>query len=316
MTVTPISSPPRGLRSTVVKVAATVFLAMFCIPGIAGTVVLARQPDVPRALLLLPLLFVLLPILGIVAMWSSKPKPLLSPAGSMPTATPAVLEPVLLPVGGGSRPRNAPAAAAALRPALGPLGKLVGVTIAALFWNGIVSVFVVVIGKEWAEGSWPIFPTLFLTPFVAVGIGLLVGAGYCLLACFNPRAVVELIPTGVTVGGSTLVRWSFTGRPSRITRLTITLEGREEATYQQGTSSRTDQEMFHTSRLVDSTGTWEIPRGEVRLVIPEHTMHTFMADHNKIVWVLKLHGDIPRWPDVDEELPVTVLPAPPRGQAT
>jgi hypothetical protein len=313
MTVKPISSPPRGPGSTVVKVAATVFLAMFCFPGIVGLVLLARQPDVPKALLLFPLLFVLLPILGIVAMWRWKPGPV-SPSGSIATVAPSTPEPVLLPVGGGFSTRSVPAGAAPLQAAIGPVGKLLGMTLVSLFWNGIVAVFVVSIGKEWAQGSWPIFPTLFLTPFVAVGVGLLAGAGYYLLACFNPRPVVEIAPTGVTVGGSSTVRWSFTGRPSRITRLTITLEGREEATYQQGTSSRTDKETFHSARLFDSTGAWDIPRGEVRVSIPGRTMHTFSADHNKIVWVLKLHGDIPHWPDVDEELPATVLPAPPRGE--
>ena len=37
-------------------------------------------------------------------------------------------------------------------------------------------------------------------------------------------------------------------------------------------------------------------------------MHTFAAPHNKVVWCLKVRGEIPRWPDVDEEFPLEVLP--------
>jgi hypothetical protein len=38
-------------------------------------------------------------------------------------------------------------------------------------------------------------------------------------------------------------------------------------------------------------------------------MHSFEASNNKIVWAVKLHGEIAKWPDVDFEFPITVLPA-------
>jgi hypothetical protein len=36
-------------------------------------------------------------------------------------------------------------------------------------------------------------------------------------------------------------------------------------------------------------------------------MHSFAAKNNKIVWTLHVRGEIPRWPDVDDEFPFTVL---------
>ena len=37
-------------------------------------------------------------------------------------------------------------------------------------------------------------------------------------------------------------------------------------------------------------------------------MPTFDAPNNDIEWCLKLRGDIPFWPDVAEEFPITVYP--------
>jgi hypothetical protein len=90
--------------------------------------------------------------------------------------------------------------------------------------------------------------------------------------------------------------------------LRIFLEGREEATYQRGTNTYTDKEIFATVDFVDTTADWEMPRGSAELVIPEDTMHSFEADSNKIVWEIKVAGDIARWPDVQQNFPITLRP--------
>ena len=51
-----------------------------------------------------------------------------------------------------------------------------------------------------------------------------------------------------------------------------------------------------------------VHRGNATLAIPEHTMPTFESDNNKIFWQLKVHGDIPFWPDVNEKFELTVYP--------
>jgi hypothetical protein len=48
--------------------------------------------------------------------------------------------------------------------------------------------------------------------------------------------------------------------------------------------------------------------GRARLMIPPGTMPTFRSEHNKILWTLRVRGDIPRWPDIKEEYEITVLP--------
>jgi hypothetical protein len=37
-------------------------------------------------------------------------------------------------------------------------------------------------------------------------------------------------------------------------------------------------------------------------------MHTFEGRNNKVLWRLHVTGGIPRWPDIDDEYPLTILP--------
>ncbi|MCZ7648655.1 MAG: hypothetical protein M5U26_25920 [Planctomycetota bacterium] len=42
------------------------------------------------------------------------------------------------------------------------------------------------------------------------------------------------------------------------------------------------------------------------VTLPADAMHSFSAEHNKIVWKLRVQGDIERWPDFDREFPLRV----------
>lgn len=195
-----------------------------------------------------------------------------------------------------------------LEPQVGPIGKLLGSLVFALFWNGIVSVPVWQAWKAWERGHADWFLIIFLVPFVLVGLASVAFVGHFALASANPRPRLTMHRAGICLGERLGIDWDFSGRASRIRRLRIVLEGREEATYQRGTDSRTDREVFASLILVDTANGWEIPRGSAALVIPEDTMHSFAADNNKIVWELKVSGDIERWPDVEQSFPITVHP--------
>jgi hypothetical protein len=53
----------------------------------------------------------------------------------------------------------------------------------------------------------------------------------------------------------------------------------------------------------------EIGFGEIGFVMPSDSMHSFEAYWNRIVWEIKVHGDIKWWPDVEETFKIAVLPA-------
>jgi len=195
-----------------------------------------------------------------------------------------------------------------LKPQVGPAGKVGGSLFFALFWNGIVSIFVWQAWKGWEQGNPDWFLTIFLIPFVLVGLASFGFVGHFLLALANPRPRLTLTPGQPRLGNALRLEWRFTGRAGRLGNLRIFLEGREEATYQRGTDTITEREIFATFDLINTQNDWEIPRGAVELTIPSDSMHSFEADANKIIWEIKIEGEIDRWPDIGQNFPITIRP--------
>lgn len=189
-------------------------------------------------------------------------------------------------------------------------GKVFGLLFFALFWNGITSVFVGFAIKSWMDGNPEWFLTIFITPFVIIGLVVILAFFKEVLGLFNPKPVVT-VNTNTLAPGETLdVAWDIKGRTSRISRLTITLEGREEATYRQGTNTRTDDNTFATYPVYETTYEFDMQAGAASIMIPEDAVHTLHAGSNKILWMIKIEGDIPRWPDIEIEYEIFVTPKP------
>ena len=195
-----------------------------------------------------------------------------------------------------------------LEPEAGPIAKVVGMTIVAAIWNGIISVFLWQVYKGFATGNPEWFLTIFMIPFVLVGLGLVVGIFYTALAAFNPRPRLTISPASPRLGTRFQVSWAFIGRAGRISHLDIALEGHERATYRRGTNSHTDRTAFASFDLVSTGNDWEIPRDSAEVEIPEDTMHSFASNNNAVVWSLVVRGDIPRWPDVSETFEIEIRP--------
>lgn len=179
----------------------------------------------------------------------------------------------------------------------------------AVIWNGITYIALWnTLGQ--GDGGFDMVATLFLIPFVLIGLALLGGVLYFFLTLFNPRPDLTLSPGYLPLGGTAMIGWAFRGNASRICKLTITLQGQEAATYRRGTSSTTDRSIFEKIVIVETEVAAEIRQGEVAVTVPEFTAPTFNAPNNKIQWQVKVHGDIRRWPDVNEEFELVVSPLP------
>ncbi len=190
-----------------------------------------------------------------------------------------------------------------LEPEHTPGVKLGCMIFVALFWNGIVGVFV------WQFIKSPdLFTGCFLIPFVIIGLLLLVGIPYQMLAMANPRPRLRLADGRLRPGGSTNLYWSFTGAARRLHSLKIDLEGREKATYRSGDSNSTSSATFARVPLVDLQQRDLIGEGSTQVNIPADAMHSFRANRNELAWFVVLHGKIRRWPDVGAEFEVEVLP--------
>jgi hypothetical protein len=221
--------------------------------------------------------------------------------------SPAGIPPVEV-MGRAGRTRPTEVGRKVLAPVSSAKTKFVAMLLAAVFWNGIISIFVVGAINDWRRGGFTLFPTVFLLPFVAIGLGLVAGAVYQLLAMLNPRPTLELSSGAIPLGGAAELRWSFSGQVRRIREFAIVLHGTEEARYRRGTDTHTDRNTFYEMELCRTSETVEIASGQVGVVIPQETMHSFEAENNKILWSLEVHGDIRRWPDVKESFRINVTP--------
>ncbi len=89
-----------------------------------------------------------------------------------------------------------------LKPDAGPIAKVIGMLLVAAIWNGIVSIFVWQVVQGWRNGNPEWFLTIFLIPFVLVGLALIGGIFYTFLASFNPRPRLTISPSAPRAGDS------------------------------------------------------------------------------------------------------------------
>lgn len=189
-----------------------------------------------------------------------------------------------------------------------PLFGFIVILMVALFWNGIVSIFLREVIEDFQRGQPNWFIAIFLIPFVLIGLGLIAGVGYTFLALFNPRPTLMIDVASTPLGGSFRLSWKFSGQTGSIRQMKIELRGQEESQYRRGTSNYTDTETFAEITILETNNFIDIGRGEARVDIPADTMHSWEADHNKVLWNIAVHGDIAWWPDVDETFPITITP--------
>lgn len=186
--------------------------------------------------------------------------------------------------------------------------KLGGILFFALFWNGIVSVFLYQVVEGWRNGNGEIFLTLFLIPFLLIGLGVIVGFFYQLLAMANPKPVITLDNGHPRLGEPMTVSWTVSGKTSRVVDFSIALWGVESATYRRGTNTVTSTEVFYEQVLIETAELHEIESGSATITIPADLMYSLKLDNNQIKYELKVKGDIPLWPDIGDSFELTLLP--------
>jgi hypothetical protein len=159
-----------------------------------------------------------------------------------------------------------------------------------------------------AIGCWFFATIAFIGLFILVGIAVLLGAIYVTLQIFNPKPTLVCSQSRLYPGMEFEVSWTHRGNTGRIQELLITLEGIEEATFKQGTSSRTERSLFYQHTILQTTEGSEINEGFRVLELPHDTMHSFKSSRNAVLWVLKVHGKIAWWPDMMEQFPIFIFP--------
>ncbi|NMC62119.1 MAG: DUF3592 domain-containing protein [SAR324 cluster bacterium] len=179
----------------------------------------------------------------------------------------------------------------------------------ALFWNGIVSIFLVFFIKNRLSGSESLALLLFLSIFILVGFILIYSFVHSLLALKNPLIILTLAKYPIVLGDLMRLRVQVQGDATKLEKLSIEIEGKEEAKYRRGTSTYTDTNIFYRKLLKETKNQVEMRMSELTLEIPFDLMHSFSSASNKIIWTLKVRGVIPRWPDISDDYVLDVQPS-------
>jgi hypothetical protein len=177
----------------------------------------------------------------------------------------------------------------------------------AAFWNGIVSVFLweVIGGFRGGDPSW--FLTLFLVPFVLIGLGLIIAVLYSFLGLFNPRPIITLSPGAPQLGQTFELEWKISRGASRIAKFEVLIEASESATYRRGTNTHTDTEIFYSRVIGEGVRPEEVRSGRASLALPLDLPPSLDLGSNKIEWSLIVKGDVPLWPDITDRHKIDVV---------
>jgi hypothetical protein len=195
-----------------------------------------------------------------------------------------------------------------LKPVFPPGGVACGLFFFALIWNGFVGVFMFAGPlRSSGGGIGSIFLLLFCVPFVLVGLGVIVAAFSSLGSTFVQRPKLTASSIAVPLGSTFELDWEMQRGKINPQKMQMFLEAREEATYSRGTNTYTDRNVFLSQLLLEDASNSQ--RGHTRITIPADSMHSFEAARNKVVWAIKVKGDVRLWPNFEDEYRLHILPA-------
>jgi hypothetical protein len=195
-----------------------------------------------------------------------------------------------------------------LEPEAGAGTKFVGLTMLALFWNGITGG---ALYSMLSEDNIPWIPMALLSIFVLVGVVLIFAAVHALLrVLLVGDTSVEISREPLAPGETATIYVKQAGRFT-VERAEVRLFCREQVTYRRGTDRVTEKEEVH-SEVVAESHRLQARSGhsllDAQLRIPEDAMHSFEAANNKIRWFIGVKLVIAGRPDVDDAFVLRVSP--------
>lgn len=161
---------------------------------------------------------------------------------------------------------------------------------AILFWNGTISYFLVILAQGHMRGRPDYLLTLFILPFFAVGLYLVFDFARRVMALANQgMTIVEIDEHPLYPGAECELCITQSGH-SQLEWLRVSLVCDEEATFRDGTNTRTESARVHESDVLVQDDFQASPSAQFEarcsLQIPPGAMHSFQSDHNRILWKL------------------------------
>ena len=193
-----------------------------------------------------------------------------------------------------------------------PQWTLFAVLAACLVWNGVASVFVVMAVRTHFRHQPDWLMTLLSVPFVVIGLTLV----YYLYRQF--RLMTRIGSTRIEISHHPLFPGEeyelFISQAGHLTmkNLRVVLQCEEQATYRQGTDTRTDTRAVFEQPVLEANDFEIVPakpfESKCRMRIPACAMHSFKSDHNQIGWRLMVRADDARGRNYQRAFPVIVHP--------
>lgn len=146
--------------------------------------------------------------------------------------------------------------------------------------------------------------------FFGIGIVWVVLAVRAFWRLFLPRVTLTLNSARVALSETVVLEWHLSTTSPSLRRLRVFLEGREEADRSSGEGNITKRETFAQLDFINQATRPTVTAGRGQVTIPAETMHTLETTYHKVLWTIKVEGDVRRGPDIKEEYPITVLPRP------
>ena len=196
----------------------------------------------------------------------------------------------------------------ALKPEATPFGKFLFMLVFATIWNGFIGTLFYLTFLDPGRSDMGIFVKIFVSVFSFIGLLLIGGVLGAFLALFYPRVRLRSRAGAVALGGVLQFQWDIGGRVERLHTFRILLEGREQTVYRRGRSLETLTQVFAEMVVLESMDREIIAQGQGRVTIPTGLMHTFHGRNNKILWHLRVRGEIPHLANLEEDFEIIVLP--------
>jgi len=165
------------------------------------------------------------------------------------------------------------------------------------FWNGIVSVFVVDVVKNWKNGNGEWFATLFLIPFVAIGLLLLGLLITHIISGFTPRPQIRIEPACPQLNRRVTVFWKKADRQV-VQKLTITAEGKMTFYRRNSSDSERIEQKFWDCELLITEDPVRMASGQGDIQLPARAPNfPDRVDRPQIVWLIRVNVKTPNRPE-------------------
>jgi hypothetical protein len=191
---------------------------------------------------------------------------------------------------------------------------LLGFGLFAVLWNVVLILLAINAGLDLLGGRIDWLLLAILVPFAVVGVaGIVVFVRSLVLATAVGPTQLEISDHPLRPGG-TYDLLLAQGGSGTFREIEIALELEEQATFRQGTDTRTERVVVWRAPLGAWQGLQVAPgtrfEAATTVQLPAAAMHSFASEHNSVSWRVVVRGHPSRWPAFTRSFPVVVFPAP------